>query len=62
MRIGKDLSDRVATELWLTAQRIISNNLFPLRAEVKEWKAGPVIFDRFLLIEFIGTLTELPCY
>ena len=52
MRIGQNLPDRMAAQLWLEAIRVISANRLPLVAEVKEWEAGEVIFDRFLLIEF----------
>ena len=62
MRIGRNLSDRLAAELWLEAQRVIRENRLPLHAEVKEWKAGAVVFDRFLSIEFVDVLTESPCY
>lgn len=62
MRIGHNLSDRVAAELWLEANRVISGNRLPLHAEVKEWAISGVILDRFLSIQFVDVLTESPCY
>jgi hypothetical protein len=62
MRLGKDLPDRVAAEWYLLASRIIRENRLPLVAEVVEWRAGAVIYDRFLKIEFVPSLSLLPCY
>lgn len=56
MRMGHMLSDRLATEMWLTAQKIIQCHRLPLQAEVMEWKIEGVTFDRFLQIEFVGRL------
>jgi hypothetical protein len=59
MRIGQNLSDRVATELWLNAQWIIDTNYLPLKADVQEWKAGSVIFDRFLVVEYLPAMERI---
>ena len=56
------LSDRLAAEWLLMASRIIRENRLPLQAEIDEWTAGPVIFDRWLVIEFIPSLIENICY
>lgn len=56
------LSDRLAAEWLLMASRIIRENRLPLQADTEEWKAGLVVFDRWLVIEFVGSLTPLLCY
>ena len=55
-------SDRLAAKWLLMALRIIRENNLPLQAKIDEWTAGPVVFDRWLMIEFVGSKTTLPCY
>lgn len=56
MRLGQNLSDRLAAELYLQALYVIDQNRLPLEVEVKEWKAGQVVFDRFLVVTYIKTV------
>ena len=56
MTVGSGLSDRLATEMWLTAQRIIREQHLPLQAEVMEFSAAGLVFDRCLVVEFVGRL------
>lgn len=58
-RVG---SDRMTAEWLLMASRIIRENQLPLQADTEEWSAGGIVFDRWLVIEFVGTKTPLPCY
>lgn len=55
-------SDRTATIYWLKAQTVIAQLKLPLTAEIKEWTVSGVVFDRWLEIEFVPQLSELPCY
>jgi len=55
-------SDRLAAEWLLMALRIIRENNLPLQADTEEWNAGPVVFDRWLVVEFVGIKSILPCY
>lgn len=56
------MSDRLAAEWILLANRLIKENRLPLFCEIDEFKFGSILFDRWLTIQFVGVLTELPCY
>lgn len=56
------MSDRLAAECWLMAQRIIHSNNLPLIAEIDEWVMAGILFDRCLMISFAPQLEPLPCY
>lgn len=55
-------SDRLAATYWLKASHVIEQLNLPLTPEIREWKIGDCIFDRWLEIQFDQTKTVPECY
>jgi hypothetical protein len=55
-------NERLALEYHAMALRIIDQNSLPLEATIDNWKVGDVVFDRWLVLEYVAIKEVLSCY